>query len=415
MTIELHSVAAIRFLSESSFCLDASNNLGQYTYLPAREGSATLTLERPGLDPMTMVQSRADYRKEVFGPKKATLAFTINMAPLGVAAGSGTLAQTGPMGRILKAVMGGEHLGRGTFFTGTANALTPTVSSTGTFEPGAPIGYVNSSGTFEIREIKSIAGNQLTLNYAFSSAPLATGPASVCYAGATYFITEDPQETLQFLVEGAESQDRWLLLGGQCTSFAQAVDVAGAALPSFTMTFTFADWKDSAETSGSITGGLSDATYLLTSPIVGYEGEFRITNNGTGSYASGSVVHVSAVEITPKVGFVPVTSPNGRNTIYRWRGSRLSPPVEGSFTTFFEDLEWFDARDNRTDCGLFYQMGMAPGETVCESVPTIQILNPQRVAQGELAGQTVQFKARRNIDIATTGSLAKSPIKIIVI
>ena len=410
MTIELHSIGSVRFLIEpsSSFAVDRSNDLTLYQYLPAREGSITMTLEQPGIDPMSMVASRAEYRKEVFGPRKATLAMTLNLAPTGIAASASIAAVSSSLGNILKTIFGGEFRGTGSSFTG-GTAVAPTVTSAAGFASGSVVGRLNSSGDLEVREIKSISGNTLTLDYAFSAAPTN---GDVAYAGATYFITEDPQESLQFLVEGLESQDRWVLLGGQCTSYAQAIDVAGASLPSITLTFTFADWKDSAECSGTITGVLSDPSYNNYQPIVGYEGQCRVTTIGTTTYNVNDIVHISAIEITPKVVFNPVTSPSGKNTIYRWRGGRLSPPVEGTFTTFFEDLEWFNARKNSSDLALFYQMGMDPGYAIAMSVPTIQILNPQRVAQGEIAGQNPTFKGRRNINNTGTNEIAKSPFKI---
>ena len=90
------------------------------------------------------------------------------------------------------------------------------------------------------------------------------------------------------------------------------------------------------------------------------------------------------------------------------------PPVEGSFTTFFQDYTWFTARSSKTDINIAYQMGQAAGSTVVITAPTVQIVNPQRVADGnQLAGQAVAFKGRRDTDTgASTTALAKSPTRI---
>lgn len=409
MTIELQLIGSVRFKSENAFAVDETAFLGNFQYLPIREDSFSITLDEPPIDPGFMLQSRADGRKQVFGPLKATCTFTLNLAPTGVPAGSGSVAQQGPLGAILKAVMGGEYLATGSAFTGAGTALSPVVQSIAGFTSGSQIGWINSSGIMETRTVKALATGSIDLDYAFSGTP---ANADVCYGAATYFTTEDPLETLQFVVAGSESDDRWVLLGGQCTSFAQAVDVTGAALPAVTITITFADWKDSSEAAGSITGGLADAEYLLTSPIVGFEGEFRVNTIGSTSFSASDLVHVSALDISPKVMFVPVTSPNGKNTIYRWRGDKLTPPVEGSFTTFFEDLKWFNARKNKTDLSLSYQMGTEPGFTVVQSIPTIQIINPQRAAQGSIAGQTVAYQARRNINTSSSAVLPKAAFKL---
>ena len=91
-------------------------------------------------------------------------------------------------------------------------ATVPTVTSAAGFLAGGAIAWVNGSGVLEVREIESIAANSITLKHAFSAGPTN---AQVAYAAATYSFTEDPQESLQFIVEGVENEDRWLLLGGQ--------------------------------------------------------------------------------------------------------------------------------------------------------------------------------------------------------
>ena len=220
---------------------------------------------------------------------------------------------------------------------------------------------------------------------------------------------------MQFIVEGVENEDRFLLLGGQAVGgVTVAIDPSGAALPSIQFSMTFASWKTSAETSGTITGTIANSTYSNYSPIVGQAGELRAFTVGASTLSTSSIVHCSALAFAPKVVFVPVTSPSGTNTIYRWRAGRAMPPVEGSFTTFFQDYTWFTARSTKADINIAYQMGQTAGSTVVITAPTVQIVNPQRVADGnQLAGQTVAFKGRRDTDTASsTTALAKSPTRI---
>lgn len=411
MTIEVHSVQRLRVLSEASFAADGTGTLGNYTDVPMREGSGTMTLMIDSLDPQTQVQSRVEYREEVLGKRSATLQFTLNLAPTGTAAASGISAVQGALGLLLKATYGGETLGTGTTFTG-GTATVPTVTSAAGFLAGGAIAWTNGSGVLEVREIESIAANSITLKHAFSAAPTN---AQVAYAAATYSFTEDPQESLQFIVEGVEAQDRWVLLGGQAVGgVTLAVDPSGAALPSIQFSLTFAKWLDSTECAGSITSTLGTASYTNYNPIVGQAGELRAFVVGASTLTTSSVVHCSALSFAPKVVFVPVTSPSGTNTIYRWRAGRVMPPVEGSFTTFFEDYTWWSARAAKSDYDIAYQMGQAAGSTVVITAPTVQIVNPQRVADGnQLAGQAVAFKGRRDTDTgASTTALAKSPTRI---
>ena len=411
MTIEVHSVQRLRVWSESSFATDGTGTLANYTDVPVREGTGTMTLTLDSLDPMQQVQSRVEYREEVLGKRSATLQFTLNLAPTGTAAASGIAAVQGALGLLLKATYGGETLGTGTTFTG-GTATIPTVTSAAGFLAGGAIGWSNASGVLEVREIESIAGNSITLKHAFSAAPTN---AQVAYAAATYSFTEDPQESLQFIVEGVEAQDRWVLLGGQAVGgVTVAIDPSGAALPSIQFSMTFANWLDSTECAGSITGTIGNATYSNYSPIVGQAGELRAFVVGASTLTTSSIVHCSALAFSPKVVFVPVTSPSGTNTIYRWRAGRAMPPVEGSFTTFFQDYTWWSARAAKSDYDIAYQMGQAAGSTVVITAPTVQIVNPQRVADGnQLAGQAVAFKGRRDTDTgASTTALAKSPTRI---
>lgn len=411
MSIEVHSVQRLRVWSESSFATDGTGTLGNYTDVPMREGSGTMTLTLDSLDPMQSVQSRYEYREEVLGKRSATLQFTLNLAPTGTAAAASTAAVQGALGLLLKATMGGETLGTGTTFTG-GTATQPTVTSAAGFAAGGAIGWVNASGILEVREIESIASTTITLKHAFSGAPQN---ANVAYAAATYYFTEDPQESLQFIVEGVEEQDRWVLLGGQAVGgVTLAIDPSGAALPSVQFSMTFANWLSSTECAGTITGALGTATYTNYNPIVGFAGELRAFTVGASTLVTSSLVHCSALSFAPKIAYVPVTSPSGTNTVYRWRASRVSPPVEGSFTTFFSDYTWWTARANKTDVDIAYQMGQAAGSAALITAPTVQIINPQRVADGnQLAGQTVAFKGRRDTDTgASTTALAKAPVRI---
>lgn len=410
MSIEIQSVQRIRMWSESSFAFDGTGTLANYTDLPIREGSAQMTLTQDSLDPMQMVQSRVEYREEVLGKRSATLTFQMNLSPTGTAATNAVAAITSPLGRLLKAVMGAETLGTGTTFTG-GTAVVPTVVSATGFSAGGAIGWVNSSGLLEVREIESISGNAITVKHAFSASP-TSGNAIAC---ATYSLSEDPQESLQFIVDGVESDDRWLLLGGQAVGGMQiAVDPTGAALPSVTFNFTFANWRTSAETTASLTGAIGTATYSAYEPIVGHAGEFRVFTVGASTLTTSSRVHVSALAFTPSIAYAPVTSPNGTNTVLRWRASRASPPCEGTFTTFYEDLTWFTGRANRTDYNVVYQMGIAAGQTVVLTAPTVQAINPQRAADAsQLAAQTLQWKARRDTDVgSSTTALSRSPWRV---
>lgn len=417
MSVEVQNVQRLRVLSESSFASDGTGSLGSYTEVPAIEGTISAQVMIDSIDDGSLVQHLYGYREETLGKRSATLAFTMALAPTGTAAVTGQSAVTGPLGTILKAVMGSETKAAGsTSSTGSTGTVVNVQAGHGSrWVVGGAMGWVNSSGVLECREVESIATDAVTLKHAFSGSPANTDPL---YNAATYAFAQDPTESLQFILSGAESDDRWLFLGGQCTGMTLAFDVTGAAMPKVTFSFMFADWKTSAETSGSITGSIGTSTYTNFSPIVGFAGDCRVYTVAASTFSTSTRVHCSAIAFNPKVSFVPVTSPSGTNTIQRWRRARQIPPVEGSWTEIFQDLTRWTARSSRTDYNVTYQMGTAAGSTVYITAPRVQVVNPQRVPDAQqLAGQTVTWKGRTDGDTfisaaPATTDVGTSPFRI---
>lgn len=419
--MEVQAVQRIRFLIVSAtptaaIGADSSASLANFVDCPVREGSAQVATNRDEIDPMQLVQHIHEGRERVLGKRAATLTFTMNLAPTGTAAVTGTTAITSPLGRLLKAVMGGEDLAAGsTSATSTAIVLKcSTASHASRWAAGKVVGW--SNGTFvEWRGVKSVSptAGTVTLKHGFSSAPAA---ANIFYNAATYYMTADPDTTVDFIVEGLDSDDRFLLTGGQCvTGIGLTFDLTGAAIPSVTFNFTFANWYASNETGSTITGTLGTATYSATSPIVGEAGELRSWTVGASTYVTTSRLHVSAMTWEPHIGFSPVTSPSGRNTIWRWKASRNpDSPVQGTFTIPYEDTTWFANRNSLADKDLMYVAGVAGGSAVVLDAPTIQVLNPQRVADAsQLGAQAIAWKGRRDTDVgSSTTDLAKSPFRL---
>lgn len=415
MTIQIASVSALRVIVESTFGADATTSpgLASFTYVPANEGTGTVTITEDELDPMQAVQSRVQGRNRVLGKKSATLKFTMNLAPTGTAASNGVTAITSALGIMLKATMGAETLGVGTTFTG-GTALIPNVTSAAGITAGSWIGWSNSSGVVEWRQVKAINTLAITLTHGFSGAPQN---ANVCYGAACYSFTEDPSQSLQFAVYGQNTNDRWLLTGCQAAGgFDISVDPSGKAIPTITFNFTAANWITGASTATPITGTIPTATYSAYNPIVGFAGEYRMFVSGTPTLSTSSRIHVSACSWKPKIVYVPITSPNGTNTIYRWRAGRANPPVEISFTTYLDDaLIWWTARDAIGTWCQQQTLGTAAGSQVVLCASAVQVLNPQRTASDqEIEGQVISGAGRMNVDTALTTELALSPVYIVL-
>lgn len=410
MTIEVHAVQSIKAFVESTFGADSSASSASFTFIPLREGSAKVELTRESYDPQQLVSHIDEYRKEVLGKRSAKLTFTCNLAATGTAAGASTAAVQGGLGMLLKDMLGGETLGTGTTFTG-GTATVPTVTSAAGFAVGGCIGWVNSSGVLEVREIKSISGTSITLKLAFSGSP---SNGNTAYAGATYYPTANPANSFAFIIEGLESDDKWLLTGGQLVDgMTINLDPSAGGIPSITFSMQFARWYDSTETASSLTGTIETATYSNFQPIVGEAGDVRVQTVGAPTLVTTTQVQVNAIQFAPQIGYVPYRSPSGTNTIKRWVRARKAPTITGGWTDIYQDTTWWAARNNRTDKALTYQFGTAAGSTVMLSATTIQIMTPQRVDAGGLSGNSVTFKGRR--DTGTSGSTsdqALAPFRI---
>lgn len=407
MSIELHVLQRVRMMVEPTPGADGTANLAQYTDIPLREGTAQLELQMTEVDPQTQVQSRVGWRKLVPCKRRATLSFTINLAPTGSVADASTPATSGAVGMILKHAMGGEELGRGDEAASGSTATVVNVDNGARWKAGMVMGWENSSGVVEWSPIESVATNAVTLKKAFSAAPQED---DALYGAATYYFTESPSTTLQAIVAGRESDDRWLLMNGTAT-FTLAIDPSGNEMPLMNVTVTFLDWRSSDEPmAGTITGDIGDATYTNYAPIVGCGGLARAWEVGTATYSAGDEIEVSAFEFTPNIVWNERTSPSGD----RWLAGRAAPPAQGSFTIPYQDTTWFARRRTQASIAVFYVQGHAPGSAIIYDAPTVQIVAPQRVAgAAEDAAQQVPWQARRDEDVgSSTGDLAKSPARI---
>lgn len=411
-------VHRLRFYEEpaNAFAVDHTGTLVDFADVPLAEGSHQLTLTQETHNPLHALQNVLDYQEEVLGKKSWTLNFTTPFAPTGTAAGDGDTAVAGAIQAMLKAVMGGEFKGTGS----TAAAAWPsagagTVADASGFRAGGVAGMVDANGVAHfspIEEASGATGGTITLKVRFPTAP-ASG--AVIYSGATYYWTQDPNTSLQFIVEGEEQQNRWVVMGGQGTVTPQlALD---GTIQTLQWQITGATWIDAGDSAGSVSldgTALGNATYENYDPITGHAGKLLVQTVGT-TALTGAEVHVNELSFTPGGTWTPITSPSGREGIKRWRLTRASgtPMVAGTFTTFFEDRSRFDARDNRDAKLVFYYSGVTPGFVAACDAPTVQFTDAQLPDSNGIAGEQVSFKGR--LDEGTTEStasdLGRSPFR----
>lgn len=401
---------------EASFAVDHTGTLNDFADVPLAEGSHQVTLTQETHNPLQALQNVLDYQEEVLGKKSWALNFTTAFAPTGVAAGDSTAATAGTIQTMLKALMGGEYKGTGsTAAAAWSTAGAGTVADASGFRAGGIAGMADANSVVHFRPIAQVSGatgGSITLKVRFPSAP-ASG--AVIYSGSTYYWTQDPDTTLQFIVEGEEKHNRWVLMGGQGTVTPQlALD---GTIQTLQWQITGCRWIEADEAAGSasLSGtALGNATYSNYEPITGHSGRLLVQTNGTIAY-TGATVPVNTLTFTPGATMTPVMSPSGVEGVYRYRLTRASgtPMVSGTFGTFFEDLDNFDARDTKADKLVFYQNGVSAGECTIAEAPTVQLTDAQLPDQSGIAGEMVTFKGRLDGDTteSTASDLGRSPFR----
>lgn len=421
MTQTIQSVGRVRADEEAngSFCTEATLNNMQD--LPFIEGSGRLTMEAPRDTPRIAQQHIDGYPLKVAMPKRARFDVSLNMR--GTSA-RGTIANGAlDADDVLSA---GQHLykiglGAVTYGTGTTIASTSTItvlnvtSAAGLSEGGAIVCATGAGGALECREIKTISSNVVTLKLALSSIP-ANG--SIVYACVTYSLGNLDGSTvtsLQLLVEGLNTLDRWLLKGGQLAA-PPKMNLSPGSIPTIDFSWVFADHKkaDGVETTMNPSSALADQNYNSTSINAIVDSELRIQTHGVTTLA-GTFVDASEISINPNIAYEPHTTPGGVNNIKQWVRTRVDgPAVTGEFSLPYESAAWRTARDAATAMALTYQIGSsATNGGFMVSVPHILIDNFQREPIGGLAGQRVSWYARLDDQTnANSTALQKSALRI---
>jgi len=408
MTIELHALQRIAVNEEPNSGFAVALTLpGTFVDVPFQEGSAALTLDRPILEPQTVQQRIDAVSNIVYGPDAATLQITLPLHATGVAAGNATQSPahtSSALLMILKAAFGGLVRGTGTTSTGSSTADTLAATSGAGFQGGGAVGWVGAGSIYHLHEIAGVATNAVTLHQALPAAPANT---NVLYGASTVYLTDNPDTSLQMLVEGAETDDRWLLLGGQLSG-PPSISLGLGEIPTIQFSLTFAAWTSLAP------GAITPASYANYVPIY-TEGRMRSIEYGA---AANTVATLCPSAVEPELAgpmYGPVMCPSGVNTILRWRRMRAVPVMMLNLSLAYENLDWFDARDDKDEYHLEYQVGRAaPGEGIVLSMPKARAVNVQRIDADGLAYQQVTFRA--DIDGETTNGsnaeLARSAVRM---
>lgn len=429
MAYEIESLKKIRYYVEpnGSYATNNEANIAtQFTTVKAVEATAEVNTEQ--LTNETMMQRIDAQYANINARKRCNLSLTSYLNGTSqVVSKSVSPATTYALPNILATIMGAVTYSNGTGLRAASATGLYSLDSASTFKPGTAIGMYNS--TYNRLECARVQRYDSTANAVTTSLALSFTPASgaTVYGGSTCYLTQDPNKSLQFYVEGVNPQDKYVLMGLQ-GGISFKFDIGALSTVTFDLK-NGANWVTSSDTSTA----LSPANYsdAMPPPFVNGLVYAQIANSGsTGTRDTLSTLDCFSFEITPAIDYLDVTTEGGTNNILRKRRNRTVPIVAGKFVTYETGLvarNFMAIRDNNyslskisgsnfLDIGL--QVGTEAGNTVFLSMPQCQVVNVQRVDAGGLAGVEVSFEAHESDVAIPAGSdldntdLAKSAFSI---
>lgn len=419
MTIESSKLRRLRAQIEAagSYAVDDTSTPSNFDDVAFIEDTFQAERTQAELMPNISEVFKDQVQESYWGPKSNTIGFSTYLYSHGQDLDGDVTATADAdwaYGAMWGAVLGGRSAtsneGAQTVVQASPSPTTTAVElNVGHAAGRAPVGNaigISVGGVYQCREVLSIATDLVTVKEAFSAAPSAS---DVVRGSITYYLTEDPDTSMQFLVEGREASDGFGHLGCQLTSlgfsfgFGELIQVA---------------WQ----WAGSTWVGPQSATIAAQdlsaygAPIPAEPLTLHVGTFTAGSASSLSdVCPYSSVEISPNISFAPVTCGSATDTVSRMYRQRSAEGVcTATFTLPFEDSTWYDYWNNSTDLYLTLQCGATVGATVLIALPTVQVINVQEAeATTGIRGQQVTVRARQDAHISSPSSeLQRSAMRV---
>lgn len=400
-------LARLRFIQESGFGVDMSGTLASYKDIPARFGTLSAVRDESMVQPGHVIQ-RLDQRSPgVLMPRIDTkLGFQTNLETFGTKATSTVAATQHWLGLMLECGLGGKQLSTGTTISGTSSTTTVVnVTSAASFRPGGGLAIVNAAtGKLEIRVIKSITSNAITLKMALGAAPTTAGVT--VYGAATYYLHNHPAgaDPLygQFLLEGYNPKNRWMFPGGAFKSFGFS-GLEPAGIPMVNWDWQHPTWlpADGTNTVANLrSADLGQATYTDIN-LSTVRDAFAYLRPLSSSAIPG-FLHAVKVEVQPAIEYEPLRTPGGGllgSTCFGYRRVEKmpEPPVKVMLDAHWEnDTTVDDYHAAGTELAFTEQIGStaAKGGVLIE-VPRAQIGRPPgetKIGQG-IGGKAIELHA----------------------
>lgn len=402
MSLELATLKTVRVAVEPAGSYGVDITLGSaFQALPITEDFAMPSPDREMMDPNIAQGLIASTSVKVPGKRMGAMKIDMTLGGDGLDH-DGDVAHPAisawPLRALLQTVLGGcstpTLLGSQVTVQAlsTASAVVLSAGAGATLTPGMALGFL-VSGVMQLGVIDSISTDTVNLKQALSGIP-----SGVVRTFACFYLTQNPDTSLQFELLGAELDDHWRASGMQAKSF--ALEAKPGMLPKVSF-----DLAGQGLVALSAHTGLAETTHANYSPIIASGGCVTIPAYSAGLSAARVDPLVSDFAMTFAVSFEPVTTYCGKDNIARMRLQRPAQgkAAKGSFTVPFEDTSWATARDAKTLKAIHFQVGSEVGATALIEFPRVQITAVKRANSGtNLAGWTVEWEALQDATNATT-------------
>lgn len=411
MTIAPNRLGRLRIANEPSNAFMTEITLGSFVDCQTTgDLVAEVITPRDMVEPGTLQQRGDAQELKVFLPKLGTkMKQKFNLCTADTRAGNGVAATRTWMTRIFEIMFGGpQYQGTGNVVSGGSSTVTTVdLDDASDFAVGGALGIVNSVGVMEMREIKSISGDTITLKLALSEAPSDTDVAYSCYS-----LGPDPlmraNTWLQAAAEGFGQEDKYLLRGGQMESLAITIDPGTICAGEIGWKFGTWDLADGVATTMDLTGAvLGLATYADINEVVAMESFLHVHPVGTTTLA-GTQLQPSSIKWEFKLQWddirtVSLQTLSGFQRVVPQERAVLS----GSFIIPLEDNTWFAYQEARTALAVSLQLAGSPTRGgLLFTAPTVQIDNVVKVPVNGIVGQEVFWTARLDTEADLTGLTA---------
>jgi hypothetical protein len=404
---------------ETTFGADSSASLG--SYLDVRYNSVTAQLDKEALPDQHVVQRRTTENPAVISTKKmGKMQLSTYLAPTGTPIDDAVVtgALTDPVfagGQLLRSAMGGYRSHDGSTEDGgtsTVSQLDVVLGDGVNWNQASAVGvHVANTTNIEAREVISVTTDAIVPDWKFSAVPQTS---STVYNAHTFYITEDPTDSLAFLLETRDRENLWWVFASQ-GGF--GITLPMHQFPTIDYDLQLAQWFHDNDVATPAGGGTFDeSTYTDGPPVPFVQSEVRFDDFVAAGDQTLTTMCPSALTVNFDYRVSPVTCPGGVNGVSRYRHLRSTPFVTGNLVTFFDsdiaqdDTLWDDWEGSVLQ-RMAIQIGNLPGGTVLIALPRVQITNVQRVPSEDKHGISIDWKALDDTSNAASGDQEQSPVR----